>query len=98
MTPQQCPGNNLRCPNPDCGKPLGVPMLHVRNGDGFLVCPHKIGAYTERRNCNQNVFWYCTAHLCSVLAITREQYKQVRALDSVEAILAALGLSVVEAA
>jgi hypothetical protein len=96
MTPTPCPGNNLCCPS--CGKPLGVPMLHIRDGVGFLTCPHKIGAHDTRRNCNQTIFWYCTAHLCSVLAITREQYEQVRALDSVPEILSALGLSVVEAA
>lgn len=96
MTPTACPGNNLRCPS--CGKPLGVPLLHVRNGDGFLTCPHKVGAYETRRNCNQTVFWYCTHHLCSVLAITREDYERVRGLESVAEILSVLGLAVAEAA
>jgi hypothetical protein len=93
-----CPGNNLRCPNPDCGRPLGTPLFHARNGDGFLVCPHNVGSYTTRRRCNQYVFWYCTNHLCTVLAIRREDYERVREMDTVEEILAALGMAVVEAA
>lgn len=93
---QQCPGNKLSCPT--CAKPLGLPLFHARNGDGFLVCPNKVGNYQNRRNCNQYVFWYCTDHLCTVLAITREDYERVRELPTIEDVLVALGLAVARVA
>jgi hypothetical protein len=96
-TERQCPGNNLLCPNPECGKPLGLPLFHARNGEGFLVCNHKIGSYHNRRNCNQYVFWYCTRHLCTVVGITREDYEAMRAMET-EEILRTLGLDVAKVA
>jgi hypothetical protein len=95
MKPTICPGNRVCCPS--CGKPL--PLLDIRNGDGFATCPHKIGRFETRRNCGQHIYFICTERLCSVFKITREQYDRFADGHHAPAeILAELGAELREAA
>lgn len=95
MTPTLCPGNRVCCPS--CGKP--IPLLDIRNGDGFATCTHKRGVERARRNCGQHIYFTCTSRLCSVFAITREQFDRFAAGHyAPDVILAELGAAMREAA
>ena len=63
-------------------------------GYGFLTCGHKRGRGPTRRNCNQHIYWECEARLCTLTAITREEYDRLNAgHPTPEEIRAVLGLT-----
>lgn len=90
-----CPGTRVCCPA--CG---GVVLNEsFRNGDHFRMCARKIGQGSHRRGCGQHFYVYCTARLCTVLAVTRAERERFEADQSTpEEILAALGQRLAEAA
>jgi hypothetical protein len=91
-----CPGNRVCCPNPECGKPIR--LLVVRNGEGFSTCTHNIQDGARRRKCGQKTYWHCTDLLCTVIAVTTEEYDQLAfsGASHIE-ILRALGQGVADA-
>ena len=86
-TSEICPGTRVACPK--CGRTLN--RVSVRNGDFFAQC--------EGRRCQAHFYVTCTARLCSVLEVTRDERARFEADQSTsEEILAALGVRLAEAA
>lgn len=86
-----CPGTRVACPT--CGAP--VLFMSARNGDAFHKCRAKRGQGDDRHTCGQHFYVYCTARLCTVVAVTREERDHFEQDQSTpEEILTSLGLNV----
>ena len=68
-----CPGSRLVCPS--CRG--AVPLSDLRDGYGFAICTHKVGRFEGRRNCGQHMYFACDQRLCTVVAISREEFDRL---------------------
>lgn len=83
---KSCPGVRICCPT--CGGV--VRYAEISDGEGFFRCQHE----PEGVKCRQHFYAACTAYLCTVIAITKEERDAMRWMSGASERLAWLGPNV----